>query len=260
MRQIYPNLQFTIVVDGDPAQDAELREIYAVDSRIALHNLTTNTGEQSGPSNIAVALTDTELIAFLNHDDLWFPDHLMILAETLLARRADIAFSQAAGVFPSEGDIARPEDCGFYLMSRLPGGRYRPAYSWVGVSNMLMRREQFEALRGFRAARDCLLEPSQDFLARAVRGGAHVAYADRITSFAVHSGIRPGLYLPGYHAREQKVLSAWLAEADAELVRMSVQERLATDDHHFAADLFVRLTGFPMRYFTLELHGFRRGA
>lgn len=258
LRQTYPSLQLVIVVDGNPEQHAQLREIYAGESRITLHNLTRNSGEQSGPSNLGVALTDAELIAFLNHDDLWFPDHLAILAEMLLARGADIAFSQAAGVFPREG-IARAQDCDFYLMSRLPGGRYRPAFSWVGVSNVLVRREQFEALRGFRAARDCLLESSQDFLARAVRGGARIAYADRITSFAVHSGLRPGSYLPGYDPREQKVLSAWLAKADAEAVRMDVAQRLAADDHHRAADLFVRLTGFPVRLFAYRLHGFRRG-
>ncbi len=258
LRQRYPDFRLLIIVDGNPPQAAALRALYGGDDRIAIHDLARNTGEQSGPNNVGAALTDAPLIAFLNHDDLWFPDHLAILAEAMLARHADLAFSQAAGVFP-RGPTASAEDCRFYLVSRLPGGRYRPHYSFVGLTNVLVRRETFDALGGLRAARDCILESSQDFLIRALRAGASFAYADELTTFAVHSGIRPGSYLAGYDPQEQKVLAARLAEDDAAQVRAMVLRRMIPDDRRKLVDLFVRATGFPLRLARPSLHRWRRG-
>jgi glycosyltransferase involved in cell wall biosynthesis len=259
LRQRYPDFRILIIVDGNPGQFAALRALYGGDDRIALHDLAGNSGEQSGPNNVGVALSDAAFVAFLNHDDLWFPDHLTILAEALLMRHADLAFSQAAGVFPHGRAPAAAEDCHFYLVSRLPGGRYRPYYSFVGVSNLLVRRKTFDALGGFRAARECWLESSQDFLIRALRAGARFAYADQFTSFALHSGIRAGSYLAGYDTQEHAVLATRLAEQDVSRVRGLVLRRLIPDDRWRLLDLFVRATGFPLRLAKPSLHGWRRG-
>ncbi len=259
LRQRYPDFRILIIVDGNPGQFAALRELYGGDDRIALHDLARNSGEQSGPNNVGVALSDAALIAFLNHDDLWFPDHLTILSEAMLMRHADLAFSQAAGVFPKGRPLASSDDCAFYLMSRVPGGRYRPHYSFVGVTNVLVRRQTFDALGGLRAARDCWLESSQDFLIRALRAGARFAYADQFTSFAIHSGIRAGSYLAGYDTQEHKVLAASLAEQDVSWLRALVLRRLIPDDRWRLLDLFVRATGFPVRLAKPSLHGWRRG-
>ena len=174
-------------------------------------------------------------------------------------RHADLAFSQAAGVFPHARAPALAEDCEFYLMSRVPGGRYRPHYSFVGLTNVLVRRQTFDALGGFRPARDCLLESSQDFLVRALRSGARFVYADQITTFTIHSGIRAGSYLAGYDPQEHKVLAAYLAERDAGELRALVLRRLIADRRLRVLDRIVRMTGFPLRLAKPWLHGWRRG-
>ena len=53
------------------------------DARVRFHNLAENFGEQSGPNNAGFALSRGSYIAYLNHDDLWFPDHLELQLGTV---------------------------------------------------------------------------------------------------------------------------------------------------------------------------------
>ena len=46
------------------------------DPRINFFNLPKNCGEQSGPNNEGFRRSCGQYIAYLNRDDLWFPDHL----------------------------------------------------------------------------------------------------------------------------------------------------------------------------------------
>jgi glycosyltransferase involved in cell wall biosynthesis len=66
-----------LIVVGDHCTD-DTEQIVAErnDARIVYVNLPRNVGEQSGPNNEGVRLSRGRYIAFLNHDDLYFPDHL----------------------------------------------------------------------------------------------------------------------------------------------------------------------------------------
>ena len=65
------------LIIGDHCTD-ETAEVVAAfnDPRLSFHNLPERFGEQAGPNSIGLALARTEYVAFLNQDDLWFPDHL----------------------------------------------------------------------------------------------------------------------------------------------------------------------------------------
>ena len=64
-----------VVVVGDRCTDST-RDVVAsfADPRLRYIDLARNIGEQSGPNNIGIHAAHAPLIAFLNHDDLWFPD------------------------------------------------------------------------------------------------------------------------------------------------------------------------------------------
>src|SRR6056297_2304175 len=64
-------------VIGDSCSESTEEVINSLnDERIIYYNNPFRVGEQSGGNNIGIALAKTEYIAFLNHDDIWTPNHL----------------------------------------------------------------------------------------------------------------------------------------------------------------------------------------
>ena len=65
-----------IVVGDHCTDDTEAVVAGFADPRITWVNLPENAGEQSGPNNEGIRRARGRYLAFLNHDDLYFPDHL----------------------------------------------------------------------------------------------------------------------------------------------------------------------------------------
>src|SRR3954449_1280859 len=64
-------------VVGDACTDDSEQVVASfADPRIHWTNLPVNHGDQSGPNNHGVERSRGRYVAFLNQDDLWFPDHL----------------------------------------------------------------------------------------------------------------------------------------------------------------------------------------
>lgn len=159
------------------------------DSRIRFVNLKKNCGEQSGPNNEGCRLSRGRFIAFLNHDDLWLPDHLEIALQALERKKADLIFTLLEAVNPDggldlgggwgENDLYDP----FYHI---------PASSWV------FRRELIEAVGPWKFYKKCFNIPSQDWLFRAWKAGKNIRLEPELTVVAFQSAVRPG----GYKNRE----------------------------------------------------------
>ena len=68
---------FEILVIGDACTDDTGDVVRSFnDPRVSYLSLPLNFGEQSGPNNVGIARAQGRYIAFLNHDDFGFPDHL----------------------------------------------------------------------------------------------------------------------------------------------------------------------------------------
>jgi len=219
--QTFDDWEMVVVGDACTDDTAEVVQSFA-DARIRFVNLAENWGEQSRPNNEGVALSHGRHVAFLNHDDLWFPDHLERALATLEGGNAGMVFA-VVGLVGGDGAVElRPSW----------SGRYEPVRVIAPASGWVVRRETVELVGPWRSYRDSFLAPSQDWIRRAQGAGARIEQVPALTVLAVQSGFRPGSYArrddreqrdllhrmqkPGF--REQ-ILSEVALRSSAELLR-----------------------------------------
>ncbi|MEQ1943443.1 glycosyltransferase family 2 protein [Mesorhizobium sp. VNQ89] len=209
-----------VVVVGDccePDTPATIAEFG--DPRIHYVDLPINFGEQSGPNNLGIAKSRGRYVSFLNHDDLWFPDHLASLCAWIEATGADLAFARAAVMEP------RPAGELQYRTTILGGGRrgrYDPASTLAWASTILVRRSSADLMGPWRAGSELIAASSQDWLFRAWRKGLVLASMPHLTVLLIQSGSRQGSYLAN-QADEQAALFRHM-HADADALRLLLLE------------------------------------
>jgi GT2 family glycosyltransferase len=174
-----------LLVVGDGCTD-DTPEVVAAfgDDRIRFVNLDVNHGEQSAPNNAGIALATGRYLAFLNHDDLWFPDHLTVLIESLERTGADLVYGLSA---------RRDAAGGLHLWGDSPGGRYEIWHS-VPASLWLMRRELAERVGPWSSARRLWDAPSQHWLRRAHAAGGRLLPVPHLSVVQITSGGRRDSY------------------------------------------------------------------
>lgn len=183
-----------LLVVGDACTDDTADVVAGFnDPRIRFINLEHNCGEQSGPNSVGASLVLAPYLAFLNHDDLFFPEHLARSLAHLEATSADLVFSGLAVAEPRSVEQLARNDLGFTLLGVSPNGEYQP-YIFAPASAWVLRRGLMEELGGWRPARDCSIEPSQDFLFRAWRAKKRLRALPAVTVLAVQSGKRKNSY------------------------------------------------------------------
>lgn len=186
------------IVVGDACTDDTAEVVAALgDARIRFVNRERNHGEQSGPNNDGVALARGRFLAFLNHDDLWFPDHLARAVAALESTPSDLVFCLSHPI--------RPDGTGWIHGATIDGG-YDPRMT-VPASTWVFRRELAGRVGPWRDGRTLWIAPSQDWLFRAHRRGFVLRGLPYIGVVTVQSGSRPGSYRETGAAENER----WLA-------------------------------------------------
>ena len=214
-----------MLVVGDACTDDSEQVVKGIgDPRIEWENLPVNLGDQSGPNNHGVARARGRCIAFLNQDDLWFPDHLeRSLAHLERSPRAGGVYSPVGFVDPAGRMTFAPSWSDSYETTRV----IAPASGW------LIRRETIDRIGPWRARHECHEAPSRDWMTRASRAGVTFAQVPYLTVLALPSGARAGSYRNRDDAEQRRLWErmqadplmreALLAEAalsaSAELIR-----------------------------------------
>ena len=92
LAQWMKDFEVLIVADGCTKETAELVATYE-DERIRCFDLAKAPNFGYANRNIALKEARGEYIAFMAHDDLWFPDHLEILCEQIEEPHLDLVYS-----------------------------------------------------------------------------------------------------------------------------------------------------------------------
>jgi glycosyltransferase involved in cell wall biosynthesis len=96
--QTYPNWELCIV-DDHSSSEATKKALakFQQDDRIKIYLSSTNKGISQATNN-AIGISSGEFVAFMDHDDILLPNALMQCVERLLARSADIVYTDQATV------------------------------------------------------------------------------------------------------------------------------------------------------------------
>lgn len=197
LHQTVDDWEYIIIGDACTDDTAEVVASFA-DPRIRFVNRAENFGEQSAPSNEAFALTSGKYIAYLNHDDLWFPDHLETLLSYIEETGAGLVYALPLAI----------DRNGLSFLGRTNAElRYGPTH-FVVASLWLVRRELIEELGGWRPAIMIdAISPSQDLLTRAWQRGKDLRCCPKVTALFLPSGGRPSSHNERDNAQHVSLLA-----------------------------------------------------
>jgi glycosyltransferase involved in cell wall biosynthesis len=105
------------------------------DRRLNWVNLPHHVGSQSGPNNEGLRRARGNYIAYLGHDDLWFPEHLASLVTTIEQAAVDFVHAVTVCIAPA----------GPVWAIGAPGTRRSYANRFIPPSSWLHRRELFDS-------------------------------------------------------------------------------------------------------------------
>jgi glycosyltransferase involved in cell wall biosynthesis len=237
---------FEALVVGDACTDDSEQVVAALgDPRLRWVNLPHNSGSQAGPNNEGLRLARGEYVAYLGHDDLWFPWHLEGLLELARERRADLVHAMSAVLTPAgiAGVVGPPPRGQTYR------DHFAPPSSWlhwrVGAAE-------------WRDARTLGSGVDMDYLRRLHRAGGRIACLEQLSVLKFPSarwrmydlaGSPPQLqYLLGLEedatALQRRVLlevaAAWARHGDARESPRELARRLVRTAARELLDLYGR--------------------
>ena len=184
--QSFQDFEMLIVGDGCTDDSAEVVASFN-DSRLRWLNLPRNSGSQSEPNNMGLEHARGRYIAYLGHDDIWYPTHLELLAKTLDETGADLAHSLTVY-------LGTP-DSGVRVLMGVPATCDYDQYVWAPPSSWMHTRAIAQDVGGWQDYRTTELPPDQDFLTRVWAGGKRVVNVRELTVFKFPSTWRRNSYV-----------------------------------------------------------------
>ena len=169
-RQTFADFEAWVVGDAC-TDDSEQVVASCADSRLHWTNLIQHFGCQSWPNNEGLRRARGRYIAYLGHDDLWFPWHLASLVTTIEQTGADFVHA-AAALMDRTGPVG---------MLGAPGGKRSYAYRVVVPSSWLHRREIVENCGGWQDPQGQISAVDSLFQRRAFRAGHRFAASGQLS-------------------------------------------------------------------------------
>ncbi|OQW93423.1 MAG: hypothetical protein BWK79_11210 [Beggiatoa sp. IS2] len=178
---------FEVLVVGDACTDDSEAVVRSFkDDRLIWHNLPKNCGSQWGPNNYGLAFAQGDYIAYLGHDDLWWPTHLEIALSTFERTNPDLVVAASLVYGPLESGIRT-------VLGFFPNDIYTPRQVFP-PSSMSHKRELARRIGGWRSNEDAIVATDYDFERRCYEAGARIVSTGEFTTFKFNTAWRRGAY------------------------------------------------------------------
>lgn len=223
LRQTFADFEVLVVGDACTDDSADIVRAFG-DPRLRWFNLPQRAGSQYGPNNFGLSQACGEFVAYLGHDDIWWPTHLASALRTVQAKESDIV----AGATIMYG----PDGSGVYAITGLfPADVFHPAYFFV-PSSMVHRRALLDKVTGWRSAEAAGRAPDVDFVQRCFEAGARIDAVNELTVFKFNAAWRRNAYRKK-STREQEAVLARIESGDdfrhldlLKVLRAGIEDRL----------------------------------
>jgi glycosyltransferase involved in cell wall biosynthesis len=187
--QSTPPLEVIIVDDGSVDASAEIAEAFGqAHPELGLRVVCQQNAGQSAARNRAAREAKGELLAFLDQDDHWYPDHLRRLVAAFTRPDIGLAFSDFDEVDEFGNVVVR----GFMRTHRVPHPR-TSIIDWLAHDTMILpsasvvRTSAYRGLGGFNE--ELIGYEDDELWIRMFRAGWRSRYVERsLGSYRVHAG------------------------------------------------------------------------
>jgi len=178
LNQDFPDFELRVMGDGC-TDDSERMVAALADPRIVWFNFPRNTGSQSEPNNEGLRRARGRYVAFIGHDDLWFPWHLSRLVKHIQSTDADLVHDLVASVGTEgiEGVYGPPHERSGYTRV------YFPTSSW------LHRRELPHEVGFWRNPDELSWAIDYDFSRRVAEAGKKISFLQSLGVLKFHSQV-----------------------------------------------------------------------
>jgi glycosyltransferase involved in cell wall biosynthesis len=174
---------FEMLIIGDGCTDDSATVVASFqDPRLRWHNLPENSGHQSLPNNTGLAMARGKYVAYLGHDDLWYPTHLASLVNQLEKANADIANSVCLEIGPPGSGV------------RCLAGGHTGTQKWMPPSCVMHKRSLVGEIGYWKKYTELHTDPEQDFFHRAELNGSNFVIVKNVTVFKFPSAWRRDSY------------------------------------------------------------------
>ena len=171
-------VDFEVLVVGDGCTDDSEAVVASFgDDRVHWLNLPSNSGTPCMPRNEALRLAKGKCVAYLGHDDLWFPWHLSELMGCLEKNNSDFAFS--LGLLLGPEGVVEP----FTLPDKAWDRK-----KYLSPSNWLHRKGLIEVI-GHWSPPVGKIGDDQDFLERILAANVRLGFRRQLTVLKFPAGL-----------------------------------------------------------------------
>ncbi len=197
------------------------------DPRIRWMNLPTNSGGQAMPNNHGILNSRGQYIAYLGHDDIWFPTHLETLMDTVERTDADLVGAVAI--------LFGPPESGVMGVSGVFAGGEWCANDFLPPSSILHKKSLIENVGVWKEPWTLDLPSDVEFENRAFAAGAKIASTEQLTVFKFNAAWRRNAYLNRSVTEQKEMLARIRSGIDFR------QELLVEVVRSFLADKYARI-------------------